>query len=230
MAAERRGALTPERGPAFHLAMRSPSCVVAALGLTLGLAGCGDDTGSGGSAGSTTTTASGTTQAGTTSTQASTSTTVASTSTGVGGLIPDPGNGMNGEWTDIEPNDLPSQAVPMGILSGPIWAGFVMPYTAINPATDVDYFVFKTGADLSGIYMALCWSFAGDLLDMYLYQVDSQMQGAMVASAATTGSGCETLVDFGMGATVLAPDTTYLLEVRGAPGLDLAGDPGLYSA
>lgn len=151
---------------------------------------------------------------------------------GMMGLIPDPGNEPAGEWTDMEPNDSPSQATPMGVLTGPIWMGFVEPYTAINPATDVDYFVFKTGdaASLENIFISICWSFTGNLLDLQLYQVVNSTQGPVAASAATTGTGCETLVDFGQGATVLTANTTYLLEVAGAPGLNLGGDAGLYMA
>ena len=33
----------------------------------------------------------------------------------MGGMIPDPGMAMNAEWTDVEPNDDPSQAVPVPI-------------------------------------------------------------------------------------------------------------------
>jgi hypothetical protein len=148
------------------------------------------------------------------------------------GMIPDPGNQPSGEWTDVEPNDTPSQATPMGILTGPMWMGFTEPLTAINPATDVDYFVFKTGdaTSLANVYMSICWSFAGNLLDLRLYEVVNSMQGPEAAMAATTGTGCETLVDFGEGPTVLTADTTYLLEVAGAPGLNLGTDPGLYNA
>jgi hypothetical protein len=198
------------------------------------LLGCGDDsnaTGGGGDSTSTSSTkASATNSSGSTTGSGSSTAGMATTSTGMMGLIPDPGNEMGGEWTDIEPNDTPDHAVPMGILAGPIWAGFSEPYTAINPETDVDYFVFKTNNDLASINMQLCWSFAGNLLDMNLYEVQNQMQGMLVASSADTAPGCETLIDFGEGPTMLTANTTYLLEVRGAPGLDLAGDPGLYNA
>ncbi|NUP11415.1 MAG: hypothetical protein HOW73_35670 [Polyangiaceae bacterium] len=146
------------------------------------------------------------------------------------GMIPDPGPQMDGEWVDVEPNDTPSQAVPMGTLTGPIWAGFMEPYTAINPEDDVDYFVFKTGGDVSGVYMALCWGFPGNLLDMNLYEVVDQHQGDLVKTAAATTDGCETLIDVGTGAADLTPNTTYLLEVAAAPGLVLGGDEGLYGA
>jgi len=154
---------------------------------------------------------------------------------GMGGtpaLIPDPGTDIAVEWTDEEPNDAPENAVPVGQVEGPIWAGFVMPLTAINPEDDVDYFVFQTGAapTLDSVYISLCWSFAGDLLDLRLYEVQNGLQGPMVAEAATTNPGCETIVDFGMGSTILTANTVYLLEVAAAPGLVLGGDSGDYGA
>ena len=154
---------------------------------------------------------------------------------GTGGAaepIPDPGTVMGGEWTDVEPNDKPSQAVPVGILNGPVWMGFADPYTAISSPTDVDYFVFKStdAAGLPNVNIQICWSFPGNLLDLNLYEVVSSQQGSLVKSATDTGTGCETLVDIGQAATDLKPDTVYLLEVVAGPGLDLAGDPGLYSA
>ena len=147
-------------------------------------------------------------------------------------LIPNPGTTMNGEWTDIEPNDRPDQATPVGIVTGPAWMGFVAPYTAISPANDVDYFVMSTGAanTLDSIYLEACWSFNGNLLDMYMYEVNQGVQGTMVASSVTPDTSCEPLVAAATGSTLLSADTVYLIEIRGAPGLNLGGDPGLYSA
>ena len=147
-------------------------------------------------------------------------------------LVPDPGTDTNTEWTDVEPNDDPSTAVPQGILAGPVWMGFVMPYTTINDDTDVDYFVFRTGdaASLGNVYIASCWSIGRDMINLYLYQVDNGVQGALVDSAESTDTSCETIVDFGEGSTLLVADTVYLLEVRAAPGLALGADVGLYSA
>jgi hypothetical protein len=148
------------------------------------------------------------------------------------GPIPDPGMQMGAEWTDIEPNDIPSQAVPVGIMTGPIWAGFVMPYTAISSPTDVDYFVFKTGdaASLANVNIQICWSFTGNLLDLNLYTVVNSQKGPLALSSTSTDTSCETMINFGEGPAKLTADTTYLLEVFAGPGLNLAGDPGLYSA
>ncbi len=150
---------------------------------------------------------------------------------GMAALVPDPGTGTGLEWTDVEPNDDPSHAVPQGILAGPVWMGFAMPFTAINSATDVDFFVFRTGdaASLDNDFIGTCWGDGVDLANLYLYQVDNGVQGALIASAESTDTTCETVVGFGQGSTLLAADTVYLLEVRAAPGLVLTGT-GMYSA
>jgi len=144
-------------------------------------------------------------------------------------VIPDPGTAMGAEWTDIEPNDRPSQAVKVGVLQT-VWAGFVMPFTTINSATDKDFFVFRTGTatQLASSSLLLCWSGMFNLLDMYLYSVDAQQhQGPLVRSWTATTAGCETAFQ-GNGADAgLTPNTVYLLEVRAAPG---ATTPTPYSA
>lgn len=136
---------------------------------------------------------------------------------------------MNAEWKDVEPNDTPDKAVPVGILTTP-WAGFSMPYTTINTATDVDYFVFRTGdaTQLMSSQLAMCWSGNFNLLDMYLYAVDAQNhQGALVKSWTSTASGCETAWMSNGAAQGLMPNTTYLLEIRAGAG---AMTPTQYSA
>lgn len=146
--------------------------------------------------------------------------------------VPDPGMAMNGEWTDVEPNDDPSHAVPVGILESSIWMGFADPLTAISSPSDVDYFVFRTGATatLANINMQICWSFAGNLLDMNLYDVVQNQKGMLIKAATSTNTTCETLIMPGEGSALLKADSVYLLEVVAAPGLNLAGDAGLYSA
>jgi hypothetical protein len=147
-------------------------------------------------------------------------------------LVPDPGTVEAGEWTDVEPNDTPGNATPVGIMNGPVWAGFVEPYTQIGSTTDVDWYVFKTkdAATLVNDYIQFCWGGGINLLDLYLYEVVDQRQGPLVRSAETTDTTCETVIPAGEGATILTADTTYLLEVRAAPGLEAAAVPAFYGA
>lgn len=148
--------------------------------------------------------------------------------------VPDPGTQVGKTWTDVEPNDTPDKAFPGGVLSFAFWMGFAQPATKIGTNTDVDFFVFKTGdaASITGIGgpLSVCWSGGINLLDLYLYKVENSRKGPLVRSATTADSSCETVVDAGQASTVLAPNTVYLLEVRAAPGLNLGGNPGLYSA
>jgi len=54
-----------------------------------------------------------------------------------------------GEWTtSAERHPWPRR--PGGIVNGPMWAGFVAPYTQIDNDTDVDFFVFKTATRFAG--------------------------------------------------------------------------------
>jgi hypothetical protein len=147
-----------------------------------------------------------------------------------GELVPDPGDAVGGEWTDIEPNDDPSHAVPVGVLAGPVWAGFVEPFTQIASADDTDFFVFRTGeeATLGDVYIALCGT--ANTMDGYLSQVVDGRMGAELASAAGPDTGCITLVDFGQGPEILAATTAYVLEVRAQPDADPGDFPVLYSA
>ena len=41
-----------------------------------------------------------------------------------GDAVPDPGDEVGGEWTDIEPNDDPGHAVPVGIIAGAVGGGY----------------------------------------------------------------------------------------------------------
>src|SRR5262245_12368537 len=63
----------------------------------------------------------------------------------VGGLIPVPPNTPADLWIDTEPNDTPSQAVPVGILAGALWLGFGASSSRIASNGDTDFYVFRTG-------------------------------------------------------------------------------------
>jgi hypothetical protein len=149
-----------------------------------------------------------------------------------GAMVPDPGTAVGGEWTDVEPNDTPEDAVPVGQVQFAIWAGFAPPYTQIDNPTDVDYYVFRAPAqaDLAGLNMQFCWGGAIDLLDLYLYEVVNMTQGALVRSAATTNTSCETIIAPGDGPTYLTADAVYLLEVRAAPSLPASTPATMYGA
>jgi hypothetical protein len=145
-------------------------------------------------------------------------------------VVPDPGQGSTGgEWTDVEPNNTPGTATPVGPVQGAPWLGFTQPYTQINSNTDVDYYSFKTTTSLD-FDISFCWSAPVDLLDLSLYAVVNSQKGPLLKAAATNSTSCENLIAFGErspdGGPFFQPDASYLLEVRAAPGLILPGDGG----
>src|SRR5262245_40275916 len=103
----------------------------------VGGTGAGAGPGSGGSGATSTSTGAGTAGAGGQGGQGG-------QGGGTSGTVPDPGTTEGGEWTDVEPNNDPSHAVPVGVLTGPVWMGFADPVTKINGPGDSDFFVFKT--------------------------------------------------------------------------------------
>ncbi len=147
-------------------------------------------------------------------------------------MVPDPGTAVGGEWTDVEPNDTPENAVPVGTVQFAIWAGFAPPYTTINTPTDVDFYVFRAppAADLPNLNMQFCWGGGLDLLDLYLYEVVNMLQGALIRTANTTNTSCETIIAPGEGPTYLTGDAVYLLEVRAAPSLPPTTPATMYGA
>ncbi|MFO0613733.1 MAG: hypothetical protein U0414_14155 [Polyangiaceae bacterium] len=204
-----------------------------ALMLLFGFAASCDDGGAGtGGTSSSANNGTGTTMASTTGNGTTGSGT--SSSSGGGCTVPLPGTVEGGDWTDAEPNDDACHATPVGILSGPVWAGFADPITTINSNTDKDFFVFKTSdaASLANVNVLLCSSGTFNLLDLYLYGVEADgTLGPEIKKADSTQPGCETIVAMGEGPTDLQPNTTYVLEVRAAPGLVLPKpSDGFYSA
>lgn len=199
-----------------------------ALILVFGLTASCDDGTTGTGGGASTSTATGSTTAMGSTGNGSTS------STGGGCTVPDPGTPVGADWKDVEPNDDACHATPVGVLNGPVWAGFADPITTINSTTDKDFFVFKTdeAGTLPNVNILLCSSGNTNLLDLYLYDVNTDgTLGAEIKKAESTQPGCETIVGMGEGPTDLKADTTYVLEVRAAPGLVLPmASDGFYSA
>ena len=147
-----------------------------------------------------------------------------------GDVVPDPGEVVGGEWTDIEPNDDPSHAVPVGILAGPVWAGFAEPFTQLESTDDTDFFVFATGeaATLADVYILLCGP--ANTMDLYLSEVVDGHMGGQISSAAGNDTGCVSMIEVGQGPEILTATTSYVLEVRAQPGAAGASFPALYSA
>ncbi|MBI4822393.1 MAG: hypothetical protein HY791_39400 [Deltaproteobacteria bacterium] len=147
--------------------------------------------------------------------------------------VPDPGTDTSGEFRDVEPNDTPGTATPVGVLTSPAWMGFSTPVTQLESAADVDYYVFRTGPEttLPNVYVAACWSVGlGNLIDMELFEVLDGAQGRSVRAANGTQDQCETIIDSGAASDLLAADSVYLLRVNAGPGVTIAPGAGTYSA
>ncbi|MBI2374118.1 MAG: hypothetical protein HYV07_08970 [Deltaproteobacteria bacterium] len=146
-------------------------------------------------------------------------------------LIPDPPTTSADEWPDTEPNDTPDHAVPVGVLNFAFWMGFGSEPNQIATDTDVDYYVFRTGADLAGFApLQICASDQINLFDLALYEVQNRAQGALVREANSSAPSCETLMSSDEVPTLLHANSVYLLRVGAAPGLSLGGSTGMYSA
>jgi hypothetical protein len=56
------------------------------------------------------------------------------------------------------------------------------------------------------------------------------MVTGLVASSETQDPTCEEPITLAQVPMLLQPESVYLIEIRAAPGLQLAGDVGLYNA
>jgi hypothetical protein len=147
------------------------------------------------------------------------------TGTGGGALanVPDPGTGtqINVDWTDVEPNDTPGQATPLGVATGDIymWVGG----NNAGGSNTADYFVFKSasGPDAGQFSFDMCYSTPITGMNANLWKVSGGMQQQPAVATWMGNTSCVT----DMGAPVsLLPNTVYLF------GVTISGGSGTYSA
>jgi hypothetical protein len=138
------------------------------------------------------------------------------------GAIPDPGtgNGVDNNFGDIEPNDTPSQATPLGIAASSTVRVWVT-NNSIGGSDVADYFVFKSASAAGTFSFDICYSGSVGTLTATLWTVAN---GQMVTPPVGTWMSSGTCVmSSGMGAA-LAASTTYLF------GVTATGGAGMYSA
>ncbi len=138
------------------------------------------------------------------------------------GAIPDPGtgHGVDGDFADVEPNDTPSQATPLGIAASSTVRVWVT-NNSIGGSDTADYFVFKSGAAAGTFSFDMCFSGSIGGLTATLWTVSN---GQMVTPPVGTWMSAGTcVVSSGMGAP-LAANTTYLF------GVTATGGAGMYTA
>jgi hypothetical protein len=151
-----------------------------------------------------------------------------SSGTGGGGggamaMVPDPGTSdqVDQDWTNVEPNNTPAQATPLGVAMGDIWT-WVGSNSAGGSNTS-DYFVFKSaaGPDAGTLHFDMCFGPPITSMTANLWKVSGGVQQQPALATWNSSGGCVT----DTGAELpLSPSTVYLV------GLTIAGDAGTYSA
>ena len=139
-----------------------------------------------------------------------------------GATVPDPGTAaIPFSWPDTEPNDSPSHAVPLGtsVNAGEAtWFDGTAASGQLGGSDTSDFFVFKSSPQGGNFHAGPCWdgTAAPNLMDFYLYEVDSGTVGAMVASSTDTDPACENMS--AAADITMQPSTVYLLELRATAG------------
>jgi hypothetical protein len=138
-------------------------------------------------------------------------------------MVPDPGTSdqVDQDWTNVEPNNTPAQATPLGVAMGDIWT-WVSSNTAGGSNTS-DYFVFKSaaGPDAGTLHFDMCFGAPITSMTASLWKVSGGVQQQPALATWNSTGGCVT----DNGAELpLSPSTVYLV------GLTITGDAGTYSA
>ena len=186
---------------------------LVALMVPLGLA-CGSSTTATGGSGAGTTAASGT-GAGTTATGSGGST--------MGGAIPDPGTSdmVDNDFTDVEPNNTPQQATPLGVAAMGDVNVWVNMNTIGGSSNSADFFVFKSAATAGMFTFDICFNAPTTAMTATLWKVENATQQMPPVGTWTSSGTCVT--DQGSVAALEA-STEYLF------GLTATGGVGSYAA
>jgi hypothetical protein len=140
------------------------------------------------------------------------------------GSIPDPGAGnmVDSNFGDVEPNDTPAQATPLGTSAQSMLYLWVSNNTGGGTDT-ADYYVFKTGPTAGTFslgFSGLCWSGGITGIDATLWKVAG---GQQVLPPVDTWMSTTSCTPPSTTPNVEA-NTVYLL------GLDIHGGAGMYFA
>lgn len=144
---------------------------------------------------------------------------------GMGAVIPDPGGGtmVDNDFKNVEPNDSPGQATPLGTAKGPdvmVWVN----NNSTGGADTTDYFVFKSGP-MAGQFTlgmsGLCWKGGITGLTATLWKVAN---GQQVMPPIHSWVGVNNCVNSTKGDAPVDAGTVYLL------GVTATGAAGMYQA
>jgi hypothetical protein len=192
------------------LMRRSLPVLLPLLGtLSLACGGSGSTANTGGGSGTGT-------EATTTGTETASSASSASSGTGAGGMMmagaipdPGPGNQVDQDFTEKEPNDTPETATPLGTAMGSVNV-WVTSNKLGGSADAADYFVFKSGPAAGTMTLNICFSAPITEMTATLWKVVNAKAELPPIGTWTSVATC--IQGPPMGAPLDA-DSTYLFEL-----------------
>ena len=189
--------------------------LLGTLSLACGGSGSTANTGGGSGTGSETATSSGT--------ETATSSGTGAGGTMMAGAIPDPGPGnkVDQDFTDMEPNDTPETATPLGTTMTGSVNVWVTSNTLGGASDAADYFVFKSGPAAGTMTLNICFSAPITAMTATLWKVVNAKAELPPIGTWTSVATC--IQGPPMGAPLEA-DSTYLFE------LTAKGEVAAYSA
>jgi hypothetical protein len=139
-----------------------------------------------------------------------------------GGMVPDPGNGnaVDQDFGDVEPNDTPAQATPLGISQDTMGVYAWVGGNSLGGTDTADYFVFKS-TSAGPFTMNACSTPGLTNLNATIWKVQNGQQVNPPIHMWTGVNGCITVQPTD---AVLEANTVYLL------GIFPVGNAGMYSA
>jgi hypothetical protein len=148
--------------------------------------------------------------------------------TGTGGMtmaggIPDPGTSdqVDQDFTDVEPNDTPSQATPLGVAAAGDVNVWVNGNSIGGSSNTDDYFVFKSAATAGAFTFNICFTAPTTGMTATLWKVEDAAAQMPPVGTWTSSSTCVTGPPAG---APLVASTVYLF------GLSATGGAGTYAA
>jgi len=137
----------------------------------------------------------------------------------LGPLDPGTGNQVNVDFVDVEPNNTPEQATPLGVANSSdlvIWLAGDEIGGEDDPA---DYFVFRSASASGELQFNMCYAPPITGMTATLWKVVDAKQQMPPIQSWTISTTCETSFS-----APLEASTVYLF------GVEATGGPGLYTA
>jgi hypothetical protein len=139
--------------------------------------------------------------------------------------VPDPGTGdqVNVAWLNVEPNDTPQQATPLGISQIAQVNPWVVGNQIGGTENSANYFVFQSAPTLGEFESNMCFSFPITGMTASLWMVIGGVQQCAPIGTWTVSNSCQVSYS-----APLEPSTVYLFGVFATGTAD--GGVGTYTA